>query len=67
LKENALVVRRMIKPGKLAIPESRIEIRPLERERINAGRMTAKFHCVALGGGDQAAADSAAPQIGLNP
>src|SRR4051812_10301765 len=62
-----MVVRWAVEPGELPIAELRIEIRRLERERIDPGRMTAEFDGMLLGGGDQAAADATAPEIGVHP
>src|SRR6202035_3019598 len=66
-QEDALVVRRVIKPGEFLVTEFRVEIRSLERKGVEPGRMTAEFASVALGIGQQDLTDAAATQIGMHP
>src|SRR5579864_8250791 len=67
LEEDALVARRVVEPGEFLVAEPRIEFRSLERERIDPGRVAAELSAVALGRGDQAAADAGAAQFGMHP
>src|SRR5438045_2577642 len=43
------------------------EIPPLERKRVEPGRMAAEFECVALGFGQQSLSDATSPQRGMHP
>lgn len=66
-QEDALVARRIIEPGEFLVAEFRIEIRPLKREGVEPGRMTAEFERVPLGFRQQNLADPAPPQRGVDP
>src|SRR5580658_9702764 len=66
-KKNTFVVRRIVKPGELAVAELAVKFGRLKRERVDPGRMAAEGGGALFGLGDQPAAESLPAQIGMNP
>ena len=61
-EKDALVSRRDVEPGKLAIAEFRVELGPLEREGVEPGRMATKGEGAAFSLGQETTPDPGPPR-----